>query len=91
MKLYYTKYLLFICIINNSMQAMDGNPLHIAVKENNIQELKQLLVEPWNVNYKDSNGQTPLSLAMEQKNYRVMEILLLSGASPNFFVINTKI
>ena len=97
MKLFYTKYLLFLYMTNScfepqimfdhEIKSYTCSPLHTAVKTNNIPELKKLLVQPWNVNYQDSDNQTPLALAVGQKKHHIMEILLHSGAQPNNFTL----
>ena len=97
MKLFYAKYLLLICLANSYgipisrrfpfapvvIKPYTCSPLHTAVKTNNIPELKQLLVRPWAIDYKDSKGQTPLALAVSKKKHTIMEILLRAGASAN--------
>jgi ankyrin repeat protein len=58
-------------------------PLHVAIVENKINDLKKLVSNQVNLEAHDSFGVTPLLLAIWKNDKDAIEILLQSGADPN--------
>ena len=63
--------------------------LHIACKYNNSEIISYLITEK-NINMKDINDQTPLMIAIEEKNYECIKILLSDNYSKYNVDINIK-
>lgn len=68
------------------------NPLHQAVSNDNLEEVKNLIARGENVNGKDENYSniTPLFLAVENGNEEIVETLLSFGAKVNAKDINRQ-
>src|SRR5687768_14649938 len=54
-------------------------PLHIAVKNGNIEIAKLLIKSNANLNIKDTSGNTPLNLAIKCKNLDLVKELIKAG------------
>jgi len=53
--------------------------------EENLSEVKNIIEkDAIDLNYLDSNGDSPLLIAIETGNLEMIELLLIKGASPNF-------
>ena len=61
------------------------NPLSLAVMQDDSEETKNILANSVNVNVKERNyeGATPLFMAVENGNFRIVEMLLNLGARVN--------
>jgi len=64
----------------NTVDALGRSALHYAVKNNNIEAVKELLAKKANPNLKDTGGKTPLML---ETNKEIVKELLEHGANPN--------
>jgi len=77
----------FLLLKNADVQVVDrtGNTLyHYAIKRGDIKILEKLSLYPININQKNSNGLTPLQMAvMTAKNLDVVRFLLNKGADKN--------
>ena len=77
----------FLLLKNADVQVVDrtGNTLyHYAIKRGDIKILEKLSLYPININQKNSNGLTPLQMAvMTAKNLDVVHFLLSKGADKN--------
>ena len=56
-----------------------GELLSEAVRNGNLRQVKKLLIRGANVNYEDISGNTPLNLAAERKNARMVKLILDMG------------
>ncbi len=54
-----------------------------AVRENNLNQVKQLLNTSLNINTKDSKSRTPLHYATQQVQVDITKLLFQQGANPN--------
>lgn len=63
--------------------AVYGTTLGIGSLQQQLSELKHLIKNLSNINYKDRNGMTYLSLAVQQYKVEVVKLLLENGADPN--------
>lgn len=59
------------------------NPLHDAVRANDLELVKFLVSENSPVNLQDKYGYTPLHLAVRLHNLEIVEFLITNGANPN--------
>ena len=61
-------------------------PMHRAIKIDNIEIVRILILKCNSVdlNFTNQNGNTPLTFAIARGNLKVIELLLKSGADPNF-------
>ena len=57
------------------------SPLHIAIKERNVDAIINLVERGADVNAKNSFGYTPLHWAVEENSYQLVEFLLIHGAN----------
>jgi len=57
--------------------------LHAAVNTGNLNELKRLISEGCDINYRDSEGQTPLHLAVGRGKKEMVDVLIANGADIN--------
>lgn len=57
------------------------SPLHIAIKERNVDAIIALVERGEDVNAKNSFGYTPLHWAVEENSYQLVEFLLMNGAN----------
>lgn len=57
------------------------SPLHIAIKERNVDAIIALIERGEDVNAKNSFGYTPLHWAVEENSYQLVEFLLMHGAN----------
>ena len=57
--------------------------LHEAMKQGDIEKIKQLITKGGDVNARDERGQTPLSIAIREKHVAGVELLLSKGADVN--------
>lgn len=62
---------------------MKERPLFNAILEQNLPALNQLLAGNTNLNVRDSQGNTPLTLAVEQKCMKSVKSLLMKNIDPN--------
>ena len=58
------------------------NKLHIAVMRNKYNDVKRILSSGIDINSKDNQGTTALSIAFENGNKRMLDLLLENGADP---------
>lgn len=83
MKLKFTIAVLFFIFSFNSYGA-DCSKLYNAVKNNNIENLKNLLKENnTNINCQYKNGETPLMTAVYMKNINAVKLLVENNADVN--------
>ena len=59
---------------------MGKQKLHDACKNNNLEEVKSLINKKYNVNFKDKEGKTPLSIAFELDHTSIVNTLIAAGA-----------
>jgi len=57
-----------------------GNALHVAVRRGTLEIVELLLQHGANINARDQDGRTPLTLAIRHKNRKTKNLLLLNGA-----------
>ena len=67
----------------------ESTALHIACKYNNSEIIPYLITEK-NINMKDVNGQTPLMIAIKEKNYECIMILLSDDCNKYNVDVNIK-
>ncbi|XP_064414101.1 mitochondrial disaggregase isoform X2 [Latimeria chalumnae] len=60
-----------------------GDTLLEAARTNDIQELRRMLAEGAEVNYRHSLGWTPLMVAAMNRNHSAVQVLLAAGANPD--------
>ena len=58
--------------------------LFLAIRNDDLFTLKQLLKQQQDVNVIDQYGKTPLLIAVKKKNHALVELLLTHGAKPNY-------
>jgi hypothetical protein len=58
-------------------------PLHVAIAESNLRDLKKLVSKQVNLEVHDIYGVTPLILAILKNDTEAIQILLKNGANPN--------
>jgi ankyrin repeat protein len=68
----------------NSRQAEmpDGNALHQAISENNVEALRDALGKDYLLNERNLAGDAPLHLAIEKGDFTAVKTLLAAGANP---------
>ncbi len=62
-----------------------------AVKENDIENVSKLIKTGVNINYQDISGRTALHLACFNRNIKMIDLLLSSGANPEIKDIHKRI
>ncbi len=78
---------IFISFFNDHFQTnfsfgkYKNTPLHIAVRDNDLEELKRILRNKVDINKKNSSGYTPLMYAVNERNLEATELLLERGAA----------
>jgi ankyrin repeat protein len=76
---YFTKRL-----INRAMKTFQEFALHIAAAGGNIQEIEMLIANSYDVNKKNTNGETPLHCAFDKlPSVDTLRILIANGAKIN--------
>jgi ankyrin repeat protein len=77
--------LIFLIVISFSSCQSGNERLFSYVEENDFESLKELLNEKpiLNLNVLNNDKQTPLYLAVQNKNYQIAELLLNNGAKPD--------
>lgn len=81
-----TQWLLFLLRRNANPNLRDGEgntPLHIAAQIGYPEGIQWLTVVRGDVNAANSRGETPLILAVQQRNAAVVRQLLAAGANPD--------
>ncbi|MGI2298458.1 ankyrin repeat domain-containing protein [Candidatus Cardinium hertigii] len=64
--------------LNNARNEAGNTPLHLAVIDNNLENLETLLREPaTNVNARNASGNTPLHLAVAYRRLSIVQRLLI--------------
>jgi ankyrin repeat protein len=64
----------------NQRDAAKNTPLHIAVKENRIDYVTELLKYGANPSIPDSELKLPVTVALEQRNFKLARLLQRAGA-----------
>ena len=59
------------------------SPLHIAVKNRNLEIVRILVRNEANIDIQDGNGLTPLHYAVGQRRYEIVKYLIFHGADVN--------
>ncbi len=67
----------------NQIYEYEGSPLHVAVKEGDIELVKHFLEKGANVNIQGAFGETPLHIAVDRGYESIVKLLLENGADPN--------
>ena len=62
----------------------DGKPLRTAIMNNSSRTVRYLIDNGADINYKDENNETPLTLACKESNHDMVDLLLNSGANINY-------
>ena len=67
----------------NRIYEYEGSPLHVAVKEGDIEVVKHLLDKGADPNIQGAFGETPLHVAVDRGYENIVKLLLEKGANPN--------
>ncbi len=67
----------------NQVYEYEGSPLHVAVKEGDIELVKHFIEKGANVNIQGAFGETPLHIAVDRGYDVIVKLLLEKGADPN--------
>lgn len=59
------------------------NPLHVASAKGNLEVVKYLIGEAYNINSRDNDGNTPLHLVSDKGHLEIAEVLIKNGAAIN--------
>ena len=68
---------------NDENEPFDGERLHFAAQEGDLDEVKRLVAEGCDINAFDELGKTPLHYAAERERFEVARYLLEQGADVN--------
>ena len=67
----------------NQIYEYEGSPLHVAVKEGDIELVKHFLEKGADPNIQGAFGETPLHIAVDRGYESIVKLLLEKGANPN--------
>ncbi|RMD46707.1 MAG: ankyrin repeat domain-containing protein [Aquificota bacterium] len=67
----------------NQVYEYEGSPLHVAVKEGDLDLVKHFIDKGADVNIKGVFGETPLHIAVDRGYDNIVKLLLENGANPN--------
>ena len=73
-KLFYYIYIIYNIVMNS------GIPLYEAIKNNDIELVKLLLIQGVDINIRDNYGETPLFKAAQNGKTEIVKLLLDKGA-----------
>lgn len=75
--------IILLGILIGSIYYFSENRLIIVCRENNLEKVKNLIVNGSNINVKDSEGFTPLMIASRIGNFEIVKFLVKNGADLN--------
>jgi len=84
----YHSYAIFIVIFFVFSTAAYSNPIHEAVKNNNLGDIKKLISQGASINSKDEYGRTALYWAAQQGYLSLAKLLIANNANINFISTN---
>lgn len=83
---HYYAILIVICFVFST--AVYSNPIHEAVKNNNLADAKKLISQGVSINSKDEYGRTALYWATQEGYFSLAKLLIANNADINFISTN---